>query len=556
MDRRVRFGGKDVEPAGASATLISLPSSPLGVRGVGSGNGSATRIERALLSVDDKSGLVELARALSEQHIELWATGGTRRAIAEGPVPVRSAEELTGIGSWFSGRIKTLHPGILGGVLAPRTDDGRRELSERKLLPFDLVVVNFYPFERHLADHPEATDREEFIDIGGVTLARAAAKNHEWVTIVTDPGEYPALLEELRASAGRVSATTRRRLAVRAFERCTEYDAAIARGLGAPSPPSETFPEELVLRREPLRLRYGENPHQKAAVYGVARPTGTGIRPDALDLIKGEGLSYTNLLDIDTALATVVEFSAPAAAVVKHASPCGVATGATLREALELAVATDPVARYGCAIAVNRPIGPEEPPALKGIFVDLIAAPGFEPTALELLQHRPKLKALRTPLPEKNGGPRWEVKNALGRLLFQEADRRELARSELKSVSSQAATEEELRSLEFAWKVVRHVKSNAIVLAVGSRTVGIGGGQPTRVKAVELACEVAGARARGAVLASDAFFPFPDGVEVAARAGVRAIVEPGGSVRDAEVLKVAERAGIAVYFTGWRVFRH
>ena len=517
--------------------------------------GSATRIERALFSVDDKSGLTELARGLAELNVELWATGGTRRALEADHVGARPAEELTGIGSWFSGRIKTLHPGILGGVLAPRTDEGRRELAERRLLPFDLVVVNFYPFEKHLAEHPDAPDREEYIDIGGVTLARAAAKNHRWVTVVTDPAEYAGLLEELRSQAGSVFAATRRRLAVNAFERCTRYDAAIAQGLGVAPSGTDAFPEEIVFRRDPLKLRYGENPHQRAAAYRAVRPSKGGIEAAPYVLVKGDGLSYTNLLDIDTALGTVAEFSEPAAAVVKHATPCGVATGATLREALELAVATDPVARYGCAIAVNRPIAPEDPPALKGIFVDLIAAPDFAPTAFEQLLHRPKLKALRTDPPAR-GGLRWEAKSALGRMLLQDIDRRELVPSELKQRTSSAATAEELRSLEFGWKVVRHVKSNAIVLTVGSHTVGIGSGQPTRVKAVEIACEVAGERARGAVLASDAFFPFPDGVEVAAKAGVHAIVEPGGSVRDAEVLAVAERAGIAVYFTGWRVFRH
>jgi len=516
---------------------------------------SATRIERALLSVDDKAGLAPLARGLSDLGVELWATGGTRAALADGHVAVRPAEELTGIAAWFGGRIKTLHPGLLGGILAPRTEAGRRELAERGLLPFDLVVVNFYPFERHLAEHPEATDREEYIDIGGVTLVRAAAKNHAWVAVLTDPGEYAPLLEELRASGGAVSAATRERLAVRAFDRCTEYDAAIARGLSRPDAPSDGFPGEVVFRREPLRLRYGENPHQRAAVYGAVSPAGSGLTPRPFALEKGESLSFTNLLDLDTALGAVAEFSEPAAAVVKHATPCGVAYAPTLEEALAAAIATDPVARYGCAVAVNRPFGPDAPAALKGVFVDLLVAPGFDPAALAPLGHRPKLKVVRTDLPAADR-PQWDAKSALGRLLLQEADRRTLARSELRLVTSTAATEEELAALEFAWKVVRHAKSNGIVLARGSRTVGVGSGQPTRVKSVELACEVAGDRARGSVLASDAFFPFPDGVEVAVRAGVRAIVQPGGSVRDPEVISVAERAKIAMYFTGWRVFRH
>ncbi len=521
---------------------------------MGSDEGARRRVERALFSPYDKSGLAGFARVLSGLGVELWATGGTRTALLEGQVPVRPAEELTGIGSWFDGRVKTLHPGILGGILAPRTEAGLRELAERRLLAFDLVAVNFYPFERHLAEHPDARDREEYIDIGGVTLARAAAKNHAWVTVVTDPAEYGSLADELAANEGFVSAATRRRLAVRAFERCTEYDGAIASGLESEDR-GDPFPRTVVVRREPLRLRYGENPHQKAATYGAVSPAGVGLEPAPFALVKGESLSFTNLLDLDTALATVAEFARPAAAVVKHATPCGVAVGATVHEALEGAIATDPVARYGCAIAVNRPLGPGDPAAMKGVFVDLLAAPEFDPAVLEPLGLRPKLKLVRTEPPALER-PRWEAKSALGRLLLQEADRRELRPSELRRVTSHEATAEERSALEFAWKVVRHAKSNAIVLAAPGRTVGIGGGQPTRVKAVEIACEVAGDRTRGSVLASDAFFPFPDGVEVAARAGVRAVVQPGGSLRDAEVVAVAERSGIAMYFTGWRVFRH
>jgi len=547
--------GRAGKPRGDGANLILPPPSPLGVRGVASEARSATRVERALFSVDDKAGLADLARGLSALGVELWATSGTRKALADAQVVVRPAEELTGIASWFGGRIKTLHPGILGGVLAPRTEAGRRELSERGLLPFDLVVVNFYPFEQHLAEHPDAPDREEYIDIGGVTLVRAAAKNHAWVTVLTEPREYAPLLDELRASGGCISAATRQRLAVRAFERCTEYDAAITRGLGPHVGRADGFPEELVFRREPLHLRYGENPHQKAAAYGAVSPVGAGLVPASFTIVKGDSLSFTNLLDLDTALGAVAEFSQPAAAVVKHATPCGVATASTVTEALARAIATDPVARYGCAIAVNRPFGPGDPAALKGVFVDLLVAPEFDPASVEPLGHRPKLKVVRTDVPARDR-PSWDAKNALGRLLLQETDRRELFPSEMRLVTSSAATAEEIAALEFAWKVVRHAKSNGIVLASGSQTVGVGSGQPTRVKSVQLACEVAGERARGAVLASDAFFPFPDGVELAVKAGVRAIVQPGGSVRDPEVVAVVERAKVAMYFTGWRVFRH
>jgi len=537
------------------AKLISRPSSPSRVRRVVTEQSSRIRVERALLSVDDKTGLGPFANGLAQLGVELWATGGTRRALAEAHVPVRPAEELTGIASWFGGRVKTLHPGLLGGILAPRTEAGRKELAERKLLPFDLVTVNFYPFERHLAEHPGAADLEEYVDIGGVTLARAAAKNHAWVTVVSDPSEYEIVLAELRSSGGTVSAETRRRLAVRAFERCTSYDAAIARGLRPSSPSSEGFPDELVFRREPIKLRYGENPHQKAATYGATAPPGAGFAPRAFTVLKGEGLSFTNFLDVDTALATVGEFDRPAAAVVKHATPCGVAFGETLAEALANAVATDPVARYGCVVAVNRPFGPEEPPALKGVFVDLLVAPEFHPSALDALGHRAKIKIVRTAPPTLAPG-RWEAKSALGRLLVQEADVRQLGPADWKHVTGPELTDEQRRSLDFAWRVVRHAKSNAIVLAKGSATVGIGSGQPTRVKAAELACEVAGERAKGAVLASDAFFPFPDGVEAAGRAGVAAILQPGGSLRDPEVIATAGRYGMSMYFTGWRVFRH
>ncbi len=516
-------------------------------------DGPPVRVERALLSVDDKTGVADLARGLADLRVELWATGGTRKAIADAGVPVGAAEDLTGVSAWFGGRVKTLHPALLGGILAPRTEAGAREMQERALRPFDLVVVNFYPFERHLAERPDATDREEFIDIGGVTLARAGAKNHAWVTVLTDPADYGPLLAELRGNGGAVSAATRERLAGKAFRRTTAYDAAIADAL-APDDGAEPFPEEVRFRREPVRLRYGENPHQRAAVYRrLGGAPASRARP--FEVLKGDALSFTNLLDLDTALAIVGEFPGPTAAVVKHATPSGVASGATVREALQRAIATDPVARYGCAVAVNRPLGPDDPGALKGVFVDLLAAPEVAPEALEILGRRPKVKVVRT-VPPSLDDPGWEAKSALGRLLLQERDRRSLVPAEFKLVTTTEASPEAKCALDFAWRVVRHAKSNAIVLAHGPITVGIGSGQPTRVKAVELACEVAGDRSRGAVLASDAFFPFPDGIEVAGKAGVAAVIQPGGSLRDPEVIAAAERYGIAMYFTGWRVFRH
>jgi phosphoribosylaminoimidazolecarboxamide formyltransferase / IMP cyclohydrolase len=514
------------------------------------------RVASALLSVDDKSGLAEFARELRSFDIEIWATTGTRRALEDAGCPARAVEELTGVVAWFGGRVKTLHPAIFGGILAPRTPEGLAEAAQHGVRTFDLVAVNFYPFERHLAERPTATDREEYVDIGGVALARAAAKNHEAVAVATSPSDYPGIVDELRARGGRLSGETRRRLAIAAFARCSRYDVAISVGLrGDAAGGTGPFPPEIRFASDPLALRYGENPHQRASAYAFAGPAPLDEPAVPLDLLQGAPPSYTNLLDLDAAIGLVEEFAEPAAAVVKHATPCGVASDPTLADAVRGAMATDPVARYGCAVAVNRPVDPASVDALHGVFVDLLAAPAVAADARGALARRPKLKVLAAPIAHPSAR-RWEARSAVGRLLVQEADRRPLDVKELRRVAGPALTDAELASLRFAWNVVRHAKSNAIVLAHGTATVGIGSGQPTRVKAVELACEVAGARARGAVLASDAFFPFADGVEVAGRAGVRAIVQPGGSIRDAEVTAAADRAGITMYVTGWRVFRH
>ena len=514
------------------------------------------RVRRALFSVSEFSGLVPFARRLAGLDIEIVATEGTRRRLAADGLIARPAEELTGIGSWFGGRLKTLHPGILGGILSPRTPAGDKELAERHLLPIDLVAVNFYPFESRVGTDGAAPDLAEHIDIGGVTLARAAAKNFEAVVVASDPGDYAAVTQELDRYHGSSTLLLRRALAARAFARTERYDRVIGTALGA-STRSEAapFPTTLEWLRSELVLRYGENPHQKAAAYVSLSSVPRPLAPAPIEVLQGSGLSYTNLLDLDTALTTVSEFSEPAAAVVKHATPSGVASASTLREAIAEAVATDPVARYGCAIAVNRPVDAEDFEPLHGIFVDLLLAPEVTEAGRQAAQRRAKLKLVRAPVPDFDAAG-WEAKSALGRLLIQESDHRRLRREDLKCVTTTKASTEQLDALAFAWSVVRHAKSNAIVLAQGHRTVGIGSGQPTRVKAAALAVEVAGERAAGSVLASDAFFPFADGVEVAAAAGVRAIIQPGGSLRDPEVIAVADRAGMAMYFTGWRVFRH
>ncbi|HKS59789.1 MAG TPA: bifunctional phosphoribosylaminoimidazolecarboxamide formyltransferase/IMP cyclohydrolase [Thermoplasmata archaeon] len=510
-------------------------------------------IRRALLSVSDVTGLVELAKVLAEFGVELVATGGTARALAAAGVAVRPAEDLTGIGAWFGGRIKTLHPGLLGGILYPRTPEGETERAHRNLLPIDLVVVNLYPFEQRRREQPEAQDLPELIDVGGVTLLRAAAKNHAWVAAVVDPSQYVQVVEELRRNSGALSAATRRALARRAFERSRDYDREIVEALSVQPEGGPGFPRNLDFERVEVPLRYGENPHQPAAVY---RLVGAGpMVPAPFELLQGEALSYSNLLDVDAATSVVAEFSAPTAAVAKHASPCGVASGVDISEALARALATDPVARYGCVVALNRPMSLEAVRQLSGVFVDALSAPAFESDVRTALERRKKLKLVRA-APPPMGEPRWEARTALGRLLVQESDRRQLTDEEFRPVTTHRGSPEDRASLDFAWRVVRHAKSNAIVLAQGAQTVGIGSGQPSRVRAVQIATDVAGPRASGSVLASDAFFPFADGVEVAARAGVRAILQPGGSIRDPEIIETAEKLGVAMYLTGWRVFRH
>ncbi|MCI4320052.1 MAG: bifunctional phosphoribosylaminoimidazolecarboxamide formyltransferase/IMP cyclohydrolase [Thermoplasmata archaeon] len=513
---------------------------------------AAVRIRRALLSVFSTDGLVDLAAGLHRHGVELIATTGTRKHLADHGLASKSVEEIGATAAALGGRVKTLHPAVLGPILAPRTPDGLREIAQEGWAPIDVVVVNFYPFVATARRGASLAERVEAIDVGGVTLARAAAKNFAWVAVVSDPSDYPPLLQELAATGGSVSPTLRARLAEDAFARCAAYDAEIAVGL---DPASPKFPELLVLRRSNLELRYGENPHQAAAGYQLLAPEAAPLLATPLKLRKGAALSYTNLIDLDTAVRIVGEFPTPTAAVVKHATPCGVASGATIADAIAQAIATDPVARYGCAIAVNRPVGLEVPPVLHGVFVDSLAAPKFEDEVFPLLEKRAKLKLVEAPPPELTV-PRWELRSTLGHLLLQETDQRELLPTEFRPVTSRTATPHEACALDFAWRVARHARSNSIVLAQGSVTVGIGSGQPTRVKAVELAVEVAGDRAKGSVLASDAFFPFADGIEAAGRAGVAAILQPGGSLRDTEVIAAAERWKMAMYFTGWRIFRH
>lgn len=504
---------------------------------------------RAILSVTDKTGIVEFAAGLRELGWELVSTGGTARALAEAGLPVIPIQELTGFPELLAGRVKTLHPAVHAAVLARPQPEDLRELGRFGIEPVDLVACNLYRFEQAARADLDWDQLVEHVDIGGVTLIRAAAKNAARVTVLTDPAQYPEALALLR-DRGEVPLEVRRRWAAQAFLHTAYYDAVIAQVLGSRAG-LEPFADRMVRAWRKVRdLRYGENPHQRAAVY--REPLAGADSLAACEPLGGKELSYNNLLDAHAAWALACEFSEPAAVVVKHTNPCGCAVAPTLREAVEGALRGDPVSAFGGIVATNRPVDRESAGRLQEVFLEVVVAPGFEPEALEVLRKKRNLRLL-TPEP---GGPGPEIRTIPGGVLVQEPDRVTWDPQQLRVVTPRQPTEEEWRDLAFAWTVCKHTKSNAIVLARGREVVGVGAGQMSRVDSVRMAVWKAGDRARGAVLASDAFFPFPDGVEEAARAGVVAIVQPGGSVRDAEVVAAAERAGCAMVLTGVRHFRH
>ena len=527
-------------------------------------------IRRALLSVSDKTGLVDLARGLAALGVELLSTGGTARALAAADLAVREVADVTGFPEMLDGRVKTLHPAIHGGILARRDLPAHGEaLARHGIGPIDLVAVNLYPFEATAAE-PGVPFEEvvEQIDVGGPAMIRAAAKNHAGVVVLVDPAQYPPLLEELRRSGGEVSADTRRRLALEAFRRTAQYDAAIAAWLRAPAPTvapatsdSLRFPPVLRLEAERLMLlRYGENPHQQAAFYRPLGALGTGGL-GALRQLHGPELSYNNLLDLGGALGLLLEFDEPAAIVVKHTNPCGAAVGADLVTAFERARASDPVSIYGGIVGVNRPVDRRLVEALAGILLEILFAPAFEPDALdELRRTKKKLRVLEVPAPGAPAGPAsLELRSVPGGLLAQEADAMGLDSAALRVVSRRQPTPGEWRGLRFAWKVGKHVKSNAIVLTTEDQVLGVGAGQMSRVDAARLAVMRArehGHKLAGAAAASDAFFPFRDGLDVVAEAGATAVIHPGGSIRDDEIVAAADEHGMAMVTTGMRHFRH
>jgi phosphoribosylaminoimidazolecarboxamide formyltransferase/IMP cyclohydrolase len=503
----------------------------------------------ALLSVSDKRGLVDFGQVLRAAGWTLLASGGTAKALQAAGIVVTELAAWTGAPEMLGGRVKTLHPVVHAGILARANAADQAELERHGIKAIDLVVCNLYPFQETVAQATVSlAEAIEQIDIGGVTLLRAAAKNFERVTVICDPADYEVIAAELRNHAS-ISASRRASLAGKAFAHTAQYDAAIVTYLNGQLAADGLPPTLNLALVQSQPMRYGENPHQAAALYA---PT-AGSGPLGGHLLQGKALSYNNMLDLDAAWQAARAFAEPTVVIVKHLSPCGLASATDLATALPAALASDPVSAFGGVIAVNRPVDPALVEALGELFVEAIAAPAFTPAAQELLASRKNCRLLEISQPVADS---LELRAIAGGVLVQQRDFGDPADTTWQVVSDRQPREAELASLKFAWRACQHVKSNAIVLVAGTATVGIGGGLPSRVDSVKLAASKAGEKARGAVLASDAFFPFPDGLEVAGQAGVTAVVQPGGSVRDQAVIETANQLGLAMIFTGVRHFRH
>jgi len=514
-------------------------------------------IQRAILSVADKTGLVDFAGKLSALGIELISTGGTAKRLRDSGITVKDISELTGFPEMLDGRVKTLHPKVHGGILHRRADPRHvAAVAEHGIAPIDMVVVNLYAFEKTAAKPGVAFEELiENIDIGGPSMIRSAAKNFHDVAIVTSPSDYDASAKELEQNSGQLSKQTKWRLAQKAFATTAAYDSAIASTLERVSAdtfqlqPETNFPATLRFSfHKTLDLRYGENPHQKAAMYS----DGSGVGVANARQLQGKELSYNNIVDLQAAWDLAQEFDEPVVAIIKHTNPCGTATGKTLAEAYKRALECDPVSAFGGVIGVNRPIDAEAAEEMHKLFLEVIAAPSFDVAAKAKFASKKNLRLVEvTPANQK-----WILKNVSGGMLVQDADVRPLQDADLKVVTKRPPTPEETRGLRFAWKVCKHVKSNAIVYARDGQTVGVGAGQMSRVDSAKIGAMKAQLPLKGTVAASDAFFPFPDGVEEIAKAGATAIIQPGGSQRDPEVIAAADRLGLAMIFTGVRHFRH
>ncbi len=517
------------------------------------------KIQRAILSVTDKTGLVEFARRLASLGVELISTGGTARLLRDSGVTVKDISELTGFPEMLDGRVKTLHPKVHGGILHMRAKpEHQAAVAEHGIAPIDMVVVNLYAFEKTAAKLGVPFEELiENIDIGGPSMIRSAAKNFNDVAVVTSPSDYAAIAEEISRTGGELSLETRWRLAQKAFATTAAYDSAIASTLERVSlngrfslntEPSG-FPQNLRLSfRKVMDLRYGENPHQQAAMYTDG--SGAGVANGRQ--LQGKELSYNNIVDLQAAWELAQDFSETMCAIIKHTNPCGAATGQTLAEAYKRALEADPVSAFGGVIGVNRPVDAEAAAEMSKLFVEAIAAPSFEPAALEKFASKKNLRLVEV----KHAPQKWVLKNVSGGILVQDNDIRPLTEADLKVVTTRQPTPEEKRALLFAWKICKHVKSNAILYARDGQTVGVGAGQMSRVDSCKIGAMKAVLPLKGTVAASDAFFPFPDGVEEIAKAGASAIIQPGGSVRDQEVIDAANRLGLAMIHTGVRHFRH
>ncbi|CAM3995399.1 bifunctional phosphoribosylaminoimidazolecarboxamide formyltransferase/IMP cyclohydrolase [Mesobacillus zeae] len=509
--------------------------------------------KRALISVSDKNGIVEFAKELAGLGFEIVSTGGTKKALSEGGVPVIGISDVTGFPEILEGRVKTLHPNIHGGLLAKRGEESHRnQLDEHGITPIELVCVNLYPFQQTIAKKDVTVeDAIENIDIGGPAMLRASAKNHEYITVMVDPSDYQTVLNEYREN-GATSLETRRKLAAKVFRHTASYDSMIAEYMTELS--GEENPEKLTVTYELKQsLRYGENPHQKAAFY--RKPLGSSFSVANAEQLHGKELSYNNINDANAALQIVKEFEAPAAVAVKHMNPCGIGTGENVFDAFTKAFEADPVSIFGGIIALNREVDAATAGKLYEIFLEIIIAPSFSEEAFAKLSGKKNLRLLTIPF-EKEAKPEMKLTSIEGGLLVQEEDHLSLDDSSVTVPTNRKPTDEEWEALKLGWKVVKHVKSNAIVVSGRNETFGIGAGQMNRVGAAKIAIKQAGARAEGAAMASDAFFPMDDTVEAAAKAGITAIIQPGGSVRDQDSIKKADEHGIAMVFTGIRHFRH
>ncbi len=507
-------------------------------------------IKRALISVTDKSNVISFAKALNEEFgVEIISTGGTAKLLREAQVSVRDVSEVTGFPEMLDGRVKTMHPKITGGILAIRSNPAHMTaLGHHDIRPIDLVVVNLYQFEKIAASADAKLESLiENIDIGGPTMIRSAAKNYQDVAIVVSPHDYDAILSEMRENGGDLTVATRWRLAQKAFRTTAEYDRAITARLALVDGPAPVLPDPLDIRvPKRMDLRYGENPHQSAALYGAGHGVAGG------EQLGGKELSYNNLVDLDAAWQLAQEFEHPAAAIIKHTNPCGCGEQDSLAEAYRKAQESDPVSAYGGVVGLNRAVDSETAREIAKTFIEAVAAPDFTTEAREVLAARKNLRLLKVTAVDEP----LVVKSISGGYLAQTSDVHRLQRSECRVVTKRAPTNAEWNALDFAWKVAKHVKSNAIVYATAGQAVGVGAGQMSRVDSVKIGAAKAVLPLKGTVVGSDAFFPFSDGVEELAKYGATAVIQPGGSVRDNEVIEAADRLGLAMVFTGVRHFRH